>query len=126
MQEEAGRSATYTLPCDDYVHVVEFSPYDCGSASSLLAYTENQHVVVGTCRFKEEDMDVDGVEFTVLRVFMHGVRADALAWSPESRLDKLPQMIRFCTASADRKLRLFTSDLQKLDEVNVSWGYICQ
>lgn len=39
-------------------------------------------------------MDVDGVEFTVLRVFMHGVRADALAWSPESRLDKLPQMIR--------------------------------
>lgn len=52
MQEEAGRSASYTLPCDDYVHVVEFSPYDCGSASSLLAYTENQHVVVGACRFK--------------------------------------------------------------------------
>lgn len=52
MQEEAGRSPTYTLPCDDYVSVVEFSPYDCGSASSLLAYAENQHVVVGTCRFK--------------------------------------------------------------------------
>lgn len=44
---------------------------------------------------QEEDMDVDGVEFDALRVFMHGVRADALAWSPESRLDKLPQMIRY-------------------------------
>lgn len=123
MQEEAGRSATYTLPCDDRVHVVEFSPYDCGAASSLLAYAENQHVVVGTCRFKEEDMDVDGVEFDALRVFMHGVRADALAWSPESRLDKLPQMIRLCTASADRKLRVFTSDLQQLDEVKVMEGH---
>ncbi|GAA6084354.1 nucleoporin Nup37, partial [Tachysurus ichikawai] len=123
MQEETGRLASYTLPCDDYVHVVEFSPYDCGSASSLLAYAENRHVVVGTCRFREEDMDVDGVEFTALRVFMHGVRADALAWSPESRLDKLPQMIRFCTASADRKIRLFTSDLQKLDEIEVMEGH---
>lgn len=59
MQEEAGRSATYTLPCDDRVHVVEFSPYDCGAASSLLAYAENQHVVVGTCRFKVSSVGYD-------------------------------------------------------------------
>lgn len=123
MQEEPGRWATYTLPCDDCVHVVEFSPFDCGAVSSLIAYAQKQHVVVGTCRFKEEDMEVDGVEFAALRVFMHGVRADALAWSPESRLDKLPQMIRFCTASADKKLRLFTSDLQKFDDVKVIEGH---
>ncbi|KAI4873703.1 hypothetical protein NFI96_023389, partial [Prochilodus magdalenae] len=117
MQEDASRSATYTVPCEDYVNVVEFSPYDCGSAASLLAYGGNQYVVVGTCRFKEEDMEVEGVEFNTLRVFMHGVRVDALAWSPESRLDKLPQVIRFCTAAADRKLKLFTSDLQERHEV---------
>lgn len=48
---------------------------------------------------QEEDADVDGIEFTPLRVIMHGVRADALAWSPESRLDKLPQTIRYSRIS---------------------------
>jgi hypothetical protein len=49
--EDSGRGASYTVPCDDYVHVVEFSPFDSGSAA-LLAYGGNQYVVVGTCRFQ--------------------------------------------------------------------------
>ncbi|XP_022527488.1 nucleoporin Nup37 [Astyanax mexicanus] len=123
MQEDPSRSSTYTVPCEDYVHVVEFSPYDCGSAASLLAYGGNQYVVVGTCRFKEEDVEVEGVEFNTLRAFVHGVRVDALAWSPETRLDKIPQIIRFCTAAGDRKLRLFTSDLQNRHEVKEMEGH---
>ncbi|RXN17756.1 nucleoporin Nup37 isoform X2 [Labeo rohita] len=94
MPDETVRSATYTVPCEDYVHVVEFSPFDCGLPASLLAYGGNQYVVVGTCRFKEEDTEVEDVEFTSLQVFVHGVRVDAIAWSPETRLDKLPQVIR--------------------------------
>ncbi|XP_038851560.1 nucleoporin Nup37-like isoform X2 [Salvelinus namaycush] len=121
--EDSGRGASYTVPCDDYVHVVEFSPFDSGSAASLLAYGGNQYVVVGTCRFQEEDMEVEGVEFTTLRVFHHALRVDCLAWSPESRLDKLPQLIRFCTAAADRKVRLLTSDLQNQHEVKVMEGH---
>ncbi|KTF92050.1 hypothetical protein cypCar_00016076 [Cyprinus carpio] len=94
MPDETVRSASYTVSCEDYVHVVEFSPFDCGSPASLLAYGGNQYVVVGTCRFKEEDTEVEDVEFTSLQVFMHGVRVDAIAWSPETRLDKLPPVIR--------------------------------
>ncbi|XP_030643041.1 nucleoporin Nup37 [Chanos chanos] len=123
MQEDGSRNASYTVLCEDYVHVVEFSPFDCGSPASLLAYGGNQYVVVGTCRFKEEDMEVEGVEFNTLRVFLHGVPVDALAWSPESRLDKLPQLIRFCTAAADRKLRLLTSDLQDKHEMKAMEGH---
>ncbi|XP_051977061.1 nucleoporin Nup37-like [Xyrauchen texanus] len=123
MPDDTVRSATYSVSCDDYVHVVEFSPYDCGSPASLLAYGGNQYVVVGTCRFKEEDTEIEGVEFTSLQVFMHGVRVDAIAWSPETRLDKLPQVIRFCTATADRKLRLWTSDLQNRCDVKVMEGH---
>ncbi|KAJ8392348.1 hypothetical protein AAFF_G00077120 [Aldrovandia affinis] len=123
MKQEDGRGPSYTVPCDDYVHVVEFSPFDCGAAPSLLAYGGSQYVVVGTCLFQEEDTEVDGVEFTALRVFHHGVRVDALAWSPESRLDQLPQVIRFCTAAADRNLRLVTSDLQDTHEVKVMEGH---
>ena len=44
-----------------------------------------------TCLYpQEEDMDVEGVEFNVLRAFHHELRVDALAWSPESRLDRIP------------------------------------
>lgn len=35
-------------------------------------------------------MEVEGVEFNILRAFRHELRVDALAWSPESRLDQIP------------------------------------
>lgn len=35
-------------------------------------------------------MEIEGVEFNVLRAFHHELRVDALAWSPESRLDRIP------------------------------------
>lgn len=41
---------------------------------------------------QEEDMEVEGVEFNVLRAFHHDLRVDALAWSPESRLDRIPTL----------------------------------
>lgn len=120
MQEDSNRTPTYTVSCEDYVHVVEFSPFSSGTPVSLLAYGRNQYVVVGTCLFQvscsnthpglpknypvflflityifpqEEDVEVEGVEFNVLRAFHHELRVDALAWSPESRLDRIP-MIR--------------------------------
>lgn len=41
---------------------------------------------------QEEDVEVEGVEFNVLRVFHHEGRVSALAWSPESRLDRTPNI----------------------------------
>lgn len=35
-------------------------------------------------------MEIEGVEYNVLRAFHHELRVDALAWSPESRLDQIP------------------------------------
>ncbi|CAL8385980.1 unnamed protein product [Boreogadus saida] len=122
MQEDSRRSATYTVACEDYVHVVEFSPFDSGTNASFLAYGGNQYVVVGTCLFQEEDAEVEGVEFTVLRAFHLDVRIDSLAWSPESRLDRLPT-VRLCTASPDRKLRLLSSDLKDRHEIKEMEGH---
>lgn len=51
MQEDTSRSPSYTVVCDDYVNVVEFSPFTSGTPVSLLAYGGNQYVVVGTCLF---------------------------------------------------------------------------
>ncbi|RXM36719.1 Nucleoporin Nup37 [Acipenser ruthenus] len=90
--------------------LLEGTMMDEGGSSKIIVFTE-------------EDTEVDGIEYTTLRVFHHGVRVDAIAWSPESRLDALPKQIRFCTASADRKLRILTSDLQDRHEVKVMDGH---
>uniref|UniRef100_A0A7M4FL19 Nucleoporin Nup37 n=1 Tax=Crocodylus porosus TaxID=8502 RepID=A0A7M4FL19_CROPO len=123
MKQDSVRSAAYTVDCEDYVHVVEFSPFDSGEACSLIAYGGNNYVVVGTCRFPEEDAEVERIQYKMLRTFHHGVRVDAIAWSPETRLNSLPPQIRFCTAAADRKLRLFTSDLQEKNEYKIFDGH---
>lgn len=122
-EEACCRGPSYTVVCDDYVHVVEFNPFDSGTTGSLLAYGENMFVMIAACRFQEEDIEVEGLHYNMLRGFHLGVRVDSLAWSPETRLDKLPQVIRFCTSAADCKLRLVTSDLKENLEVKTIEGH---
>ena len=51
-------------------------------------------------------MEIEGVEFNVLRAFHHELRVDALAWSPESRLDRIPTIRYFCFQSRQTGLCL--------------------
>uniref|UniRef100_A0A5F8AU40 Nucleoporin 37 n=1 Tax=Macaca mulatta TaxID=9544 RepID=A0A5F8AU40_MACMU len=123
MKQDASRNAAYTVDCEDYVHVVEFNPFENGDSGNLIAYGGNNYVVIGTCTFQEEEADVEGIQYKTLRTFHHGVRVDGIAWSPETRLDSLPPVIKFCTSAADMKIRLFTSDLQDKNEYKVLEGH---
>ncbi|KAK2102462.1 Nucleoporin Nup37 [Saguinus oedipus] len=165
MKQDASRNAAYTVDCEDYVHVVEFNPFETGDSGNLIAYGGNNYVVIGTCTFqakmtegedekekendkmekrtgsqrlsykkmkskhihldfiREEEADVEGIQYKTLRTFHHGVRVDGIAWSPETRLDSLPPIIKFCTSAADLKIRLFTSDLQDKNEYKVLEGH---
>ncbi|PNJ83171.1 NUP37 isoform 2, partial [Pongo abelii] len=123
MKQDASRNAAYTVDCEDYVHVVEFNPFENGDSGNLIAYGGNNYVVIGTCTFQEEEADVEGIQYKTLRTFHHGVRVDGIAWSPETRLDSLPPLIKFCTSAADMKIRLFTSDLQDKNEYKVLEGH---
>uniref|UniRef100_F7HQJ9 Nucleoporin Nup37 n=1 Tax=Callithrix jacchus TaxID=9483 RepID=F7HQJ9_CALJA len=123
MKQDASRNAAYTVDCEDYVHVVEFNPFETGDSGNLIAYGGNNYVVIGTCTFQEEEADVQGIQYKTLRTFHHGVRVDGIAWSPETRLDSLPPIIKFCTSAADLKIRLFTSDLQDKNEYKVLEGH---
>lgn len=52
MKQDATRNATYTVDCEDYVHVVEFNPFESGDSRNLIAYGGNNYVVIGTCTFQ--------------------------------------------------------------------------
>ncbi|EPQ16722.1 Nucleoporin Nup37 [Myotis brandtii] len=123
MKQDATRNAAYTVDCEDYVHVVEFNPFDTGDSGNLLAYGGNNYVVIGTCTFQEEEADIEGLQYKTLQTIHHGIRVGGIAWSPETRLDSLPPVIKFCTSAADMKIRLFTSDLQDKNEYKVLEGH---
>ncbi|XP_060233854.1 nucleoporin Nup37 [Meriones unguiculatus] len=123
MKQDATRNAAYTVDCEDYVHVVEFNPFESGDSGNLIAYGGSNYVVIGMCTFEEEETDTEGIQYKTLRTFHHGVRVDGIAWSPETKLDSLPPVIKFCTSAADMKIRLFTSDLQDKNEYKVLEGH---
>ncbi|XP_069760511.1 nucleoporin Nup37 [Narcine bancroftii] len=119
-KEAAARSATHTVPSEEAVIAVEFDPFESCDAGSLIAYGGDNYLVVGSCRFQEEDADIKGMEHKTLQTFHRGVRVGAIAWSPETKIDTLTHLVKLCTADADRKLRLLTSDLQD----NSTWQVI--
>ncbi|XP_062915662.1 nucleoporin Nup37 [Mobula hypostoma] len=111
-KEAVARRATHSVLSEETVIAVEFSPFDSCDAGTLIAYGGDNYVVVGSCRFQEEDAEVKGMEYKTLQTFYRGVRVGAIAWSPETKTDTLTPLVRLCTADADRKLRLLTSDLK--------------
>ncbi|XP_070534305.1 nucleoporin Nup37-like isoform X2 [Ptychodera flava] len=112
---------TYTFDTPDTVTAVEFCPLE--QFSQLIAYGDCLRVSLGICRFQDEDSEIDGFEFEHLRDFHHGTRVTTIAWSPETSLETLPRQVKFCTAGADSKLRLFSSDLKSEDTVTVMDGH---
>ena len=119
MKQDATRNAAYTVDCEDYVHVVGFNPFESGDSGNLIAYGGSNYVVIGLCTFQEEEADIEGIQYKTLRTFHHGVRVDGIAWSPETKLDSLPPVIKCCTSGAEMKIRVFTSDLQDKNEYKV-------
>ncbi|XP_073476419.1 nucleoporin Nup37 isoform X1 [Aquarana catesbeiana] len=123
MKQDTIRGATYTVDCEDYIHVVEFNPFDSVSPGSLIAYGGNDYVAIASCRFQEEDTSVNGIEFKILKTFHHEVRVDAITWSPETRYDTLTPVLRFCTAAGDKTLRIFTSDFHEENKCQIIDGH---
>ena len=52
MKQDPTRNAAYTVDCEDYVHVVEFNPFESGDSGNLIAYGGSNYVVVGMCTFQ--------------------------------------------------------------------------
>ena len=58
MKQDATRNAAYTVDCEDYVHVVEFNPFESGDSGNLIAYGGSNYVVVGMCTFQVSPLTI--------------------------------------------------------------------
>ncbi|BFZ25335.1 hypothetical protein BsWGS_28374 [Bradybaena similaris] len=121
MKEDTATS-TYTIPCSDTVHCVEFSPFEW--SCQLLAAGTSSGISVFLCKFQEEDAKITkGIEFTRLRDFSTNCNTLALAWSPQTSLQVLPKILSFAAATDDRSLRIFTTDLNTTHSVKALSGH---
>lgn len=112
---------SWSIPINDQVNVVQFCPYSW--AGSLIA-VGGYRLKIAKCIFQDDDAEIqcNGYRFDVIRELNHGCRIHAISWSPETSLDVSPKIIRFATAGADKKLRIFNSTL-KDDSVQIIEGH---
>ncbi|ESO89119.1 hypothetical protein LOTGIDRAFT_203162 [Lottia gigantea] len=111
----------YNIPRSDVVQCVEFSPFEW--SSKLLAVATGSRVAIFSCRFQEEDNEVNGFEYNHIREFKLDCKSSAIAWSPGTSLSTLPKVMCFIAAGVDYKLRLLQSDLKDDDTVLAFEGH---
>ncbi|XP_032805270.1 nucleoporin Nup37 isoform X4 [Petromyzon marinus] len=126
--------ASCVVQLEERVHVVEFSPFP--RSAGLIAVGCGALITLGACSLQirpggaaEERaacnriVEEEGLVFTRMKSYEGGARVHALAWSPDTHLGPHPQMIRFCSATADKKIRVYRSDLQGSEEVQELEGH---
>ncbi|KAK7477626.1 hypothetical protein BaRGS_00031104 [Batillaria attramentaria] len=120
MKEDV-KSRTYSIPCQEVVRCVEFSPLQW--SCQLLAIGTATKVSVVSCRFQEEDAEVDGLVHTPVRDVQMDRGVACLAWSPKTSLNTLPKVLCFAAGCDDYNVRVFTSDLKERDEIQEFQGH---
>ncbi|CAN7938537.1 unnamed protein product [Ixodes hexagonus] len=104
------------------VRTVAFCP--CKWNSSLLAVASGSMVTVFSLkRLPDEGPDQEELGVEVVRRFEHKQPVCSIAWSPNMSLVLSPVWMRFATASSDGKVRIFYSNLQDKDDINVLAGH---
>lgn len=71
MKQDVTRNAAYTVDCEDYVHVVEFNPFESGESGNLIAYGGSNYVVVGMCMFQVSPQSTRSDREGILSVIMY-------------------------------------------------------
>lgn len=71
----------------------------------------------------QEESDTDEFSWEQLKELNHDVRCHAIAFAPDSSLVILPKNVKFSTADADFKIRIYRSNLQDSDTVQCLTGH---
>lgn len=124
MPEKLGKNESdpcYTIPCNDIVHAVAFSPFKW--SNEFIAIATSTRITIGTFQHQNESSNAENYEFNTLREIHHSCRTSSIAWSPETSLSTITKVIKFCTAGSDKNVRIFSSDIQDKVSVQIATGH---
>ncbi|KAL9702714.1 hypothetical protein quinque_006232 [Culex quinquefasciatus] len=111
---------THTVSFPDKIVAFELSSYEW--SQNLLCVALPDKLMLGLIRFPEET-DSECLEWNQLKEVHHETRCHAVAFAPETSLAVLPKVVTLCTAGADFNLRIFNSDLEDDNTVQLLQGH---
>jgi len=100
---------------------LEFSPYP--TSCQLLAFGTATRVSVVSCRFQEEDAEIEGLDYTHIKDIQMDQGIACLAWSPKTSLNVMDKLLCFAAGCDDYKVRVFASDLKDENNTEVLQGH---
>lgn len=117
MEEALHCPPTSKLSFEGQIYNVQLSPYEWSQNLICIAFSEE--IAIGTVKFHDEDETLEEVVYTPIKTFHHDTRVHAISWSPETSLSVVPKVLAFCVAGADFKIRLYNSDLNDLNKLEI-------
>uniref|UniRef100_A0AAG5DLV7 Nucleoporin Nup37 n=1 Tax=Anopheles atroparvus TaxID=41427 RepID=A0AAG5DLV7_ANOAO len=115
-----GSPANHTITLLDEIVTFELSPYEW--SQNLLCIALVDKLVLGSVHFPEEDED-DGFKWQQLKDIYHECYPRCVAFAPETSLVVIPKVVVLATASSDYRIRVFKSDLEENDTVQILEGH---
>ncbi|XP_053963583.1 nucleoporin Nup37 [Anastrepha ludens] len=111
-------AATHTWSFPEQIEGFEFC--DSDFACNLLALGSSKKIILGLISLPEESGCFD---WKRLKDLYHESRCVSLCFAPETSLVVVPKSVIFCAAGADFRLRIFRTDLQNSDTVQILNGH---
>ncbi|XP_053670411.1 nucleoporin Nup37 [Anopheles nili] len=115
-----GSPATHTVSFPEQIISFELSSYEW--SQNLLCIALMDKLVLGSVRFPEES-ETESFEWNQIKEIHHNSRPHCVAFAPETSLAVVPKVIVIASAGSDYKIRIFNSDLEQNDTVQLIEGH---
>lgn len=111
---------THTINLSDKISCFELSSYEFSMPLVVIALTDK--LILALIKFPE-DNELECLEWKELKEIHSDARVEAIAISPESTLSAIPKNVVFAAAGSDFQVRVYSSDLEEADTVQVLAGH---
>ncbi|ETN67750.1 nucleoporin Nup37 [Anopheles darlingi] len=118
--EGKGSPPTHLITFPEQIITFELSPYEWSQNLVCIALLDK--LVLGSARFAEENK-AECFEWHQLKEIHHSSRSHCVAFAPETSLAVIPKVVVIASAGSDYKVRIFGSDLDKQDTVQLLEGH---
>uniref|UniRef100_A0A336LSZ6 CSON003920 protein n=1 Tax=Culicoides sonorensis TaxID=179676 RepID=A0A336LSZ6_CULSO len=111
---------THTINFSDKISCFELSSYEF--TKNLICVALSDKIILGLLQFPE-DSALECLEWKELKEIHSASRVESLAIAPNSTLVSVPKSVIFCTAGSDYNIRIYATDLENANTVEVLSGH---